>query len=60
MRPTIEEGLREIAERAAILRELAYLAAHGNVVNTTPNVWNGLGDICNDIERLAETVRASR
>ena len=54
---TTEEVLRGIEERAAMLQQLAFLAAEEPDMVPSTNVWNGVGEVCGEIERHAQRVR---
>jgi hypothetical protein len=53
---TLEEALREIQNRAAILRYLASSAII-NPETPDPQVLAGIGDVCSDIEGLAASAK---
>lgn len=56
--PTIEDALREIRQAAAFLRYFAS-AASCCVEPPDKNVFGGLEDICDQLQRSAEAVRRS-
>jgi hypothetical protein len=49
---SLEEALRQIEGRAALLAQVAEWAAFTEQ-HLMPAAWNGLGFLCEDIERLA-------
>ena len=55
---TVEEGLRLVIERAAMLQ---YLLSAVDVVGAVPgkNVLNAMNDVCSDIEGLASRVKGA-
>ena len=56
MEITVEESLKRVESRAAVLRYLANLASQ-SPEHPDPSVLSGMGDVAEDIE---ETVRAIR
>jgi hypothetical protein len=56
MHPTIEERLTDIAERAALIRRFAELAARDEEPND-PSALNGASAVCSDIEHMADAIR---
>lgn len=55
MQPTVEDGLRAIAGRAALLSALAQAANDQSALDES--AWNGLEDVCEEIVRVAEQIR---
>jgi len=56
--PTVEEMLRRVEERAAMLR----FFADGTTTSIEPpsaRAWSGLADVCEEIESAARNVRKS-
>jgi hypothetical protein len=56
MRKTVEEFLREIEQRAALLRFLAYAGAL-SPEHLDENGWYALGDLLGEMERRARRVQ---
>jgi hypothetical protein len=56
MHPTVEERLTDIAERAALVRRFAELAARDEEP-TDSSALNGVSAVCSDIERMADAIR---
>jgi hypothetical protein len=58
MNITVEEALRRLVDRAAMLRFLfdGVAATEGREV-PEPEVFSGLADACGEIERLARAMR---
>ena len=55
---SVEEALRRIEEKAAMLRFLAHAAAN-MPEGAGETVYNGIGETCEEIETLAQTARRS-
>lgn len=53
----VEEALRAICEKAAVLRFLSNTAAHDNGSGPDSAVLSGIGSICEDIEALTTRVK---
>jgi hypothetical protein len=56
MHPTVEERLADIAERAALVRRFAELAARDGEP-TDHSALNGASAVCSDIEHMADAIR---
>ena len=59
MNRTVEEGLKRLEDRAAMLRFLADAAAGTTDHVPEPSVFSGLADTCGEIEALARQTRRS-
>jgi hypothetical protein len=60
MNRCVEEALREVEDRAAMLRFLADSAAVAKTgIVPEPQMFSGIADTCAEIERLARTTRRS-
>lgn len=53
----VEEALRVIHEKAALLRYLSDTASHGAEAAPDSAVLSGLGTVCGEIERLTRRVK---
>ena len=53
----VEEALRTITEKAAVLRYLSNTAAHGDHAAPDSAVLSGIGTVCEDIETLTKRVK---
>lgn len=56
---SIEEALRVITEKAAVVRFLTDTAAQHKSVGPDPAVLSGIGAVCGDIEALSRRVKAA-
>jgi hypothetical protein len=58
MNMTVEEALRQLVDRAAMLRFFADSAAATNGGETpAPEVFSGIADTCGEIERITRAIR---
>lgn len=56
---TVEEGLKRMEDRAAMLRFLTDAAAATTHCVPEPSVFSGFGDTCGELERMARAARQS-
>jgi hypothetical protein len=59
MNMNVEEALRTLEDKAAMLRFLADSAAASNQSVPEPRTFSGIADACGEIERLARSGRRS-
>jgi hypothetical protein len=53
----VEEAIRSIREKAALLRYLSATASHGSAAAPDSAVLGGIGEVCSDIEALSRRVK---
>jgi hypothetical protein len=56
---SIEEALRVITEKAAVMRFLSDSASYADHQGPDPAVFGGLGTLCDDIEALTSRVKSA-
>ncbi len=53
---TLEEGLRVIEQKAALVRSWAEYAGH-SPMTPEPAAIHGVGEVCDELEQLARSMR---